>query len=746
MFVMPDEKYQQVMQKGVENVSKLAEKENFSQILEGFQQFFLEKNDIKYRKQRGKGVDYNKSLKELLELSSSYKNDISKQPFIEKTSENTFILYNEYMVPGKKEMTVVSDKTIKELKDNNSNAIFLLTNEDLGITTVPTNKEELDALSGALEQRIQAIKDSGKKVVISAKGFGSRNQPTQEQGSTSEPKGVKVKPGIYVNQEALNKEEQLELFNMLKPYLEKQAAKTNKGVAASKMIGLGLRWDYKSNNPGKESKNIPDVINPGNKNKYGYYDTSINNQPLAPINFRFKELMQKATGVDMTNYDGAIINLYEANSFISAHNDVDESKSAINYPVIGVNIGGTGNLSIESRDGSPKQLDLKAGTGYVFGVDGVNREVWHRTLPKAQDSFLPELTTQLDGKTYNPGSYRVTITMRRVMPLQPGMPNKPVIKSTQLSTSVKTFDKKNIFTVNPIQSADKKAKIKASIATQYIGFGEGILGSSTETYRQQAGRFANTGNYSANDVIFVSIGGKRGTELQQKTQQDRTIKEAIKAVEAGATILTDNKAYTDASTYNTGEKRLYANMEAKGYNYFETTIDGELIGVWSKSTEPSTGVESKRTFKDEYLHQAYIKGGLEAVIEIIEKRKKRDLDDAKQLSKEVDMLEEFEELNFKANKTNSENDKLIELYTILKKSKQLDFEYSLNKIGLSTQQSTNVQNITDYNRAFNLTLNESLKENFDYYNPGSENATVSDIIIRMPLINDQEINDKKEEC
>jgi len=158
---------------------------------------------------------------------------------------------------------------------------------------------------------------------------------------------------------------------------------------------------------------------------------------------------------------------------------------------------------------------------------------------------------------------------------------------TQPSTSVQKFDKKNLFTVTPIQAADKKAKIKASISTQYIGFGEGITGSSTETYRQQAGNLANTGNYSVNDVIFVSIGGKRGTELQQKTQQDRTIKEAIKAVEAGATILTDNKAYTNASNYNTGEKRLYAKMKAKDYNYSEITVDSQLIGTWSKATQPS---------------------------------------------------------------------------------------------------------------------------------------------------------------
>jgi len=156
---------------------------------------------------------------------------------------------------------------------------------------------------------------------------------------------------------------------------------------------------------------------------------------------------------------------------------------------------------------------------------------------------------------------------------------------------IKNFNKKNLFTVTPIQAADKKATIKASIATQYIGFGEGITGSSTETYRQQAGDLANTGNYSTNDVIFVSVVGKRQetkTPELVKENQDKTIKEAIKAVEAGATILTDNKEYIDSKPYNTGEKRLYANMEAKGYNYSEITVDGQVIGTWSKSTQPST--------------------------------------------------------------------------------------------------------------------------------------------------------------
>jgi len=114
-------------------------------------------------------------------------------------------------------------------------------------------------------------------------------------------------------------------------------------------------------------------------------------------------------------------------------------------------------------------------------------------------------------------------------------------------------------------------------------------------------------------------------------------------------------------------------------------IEFEVIQPSAQSTQPST---QTRTFKDEEYHQAYVKGGLDAVRKLIQKNNQKEMSAAKQLSKEVDMLTEFEELNSKPDKTNSENDRLIDLYVMLKNSKELDFEYSLNQLGLSTQQST----------------------------------------------------------
>ena len=141
--------------------------------------------------------------------------------------------------------------------------------------------------------------------------------------------------------------------------------------------------------------------------------------------------------------------------------------------------------------------------------------------------------------------------------------------------------------ITPANSVDKKATIKGAMANKFIGFADGIFNSSTGKYAQQAGDKANTGNYTSDDVIFVSIPGKRGNEDVRHQQQDRTIAEALKALKAGATLLTDNKAYTENSTYNEGEKRLAKALNDAGAIYSEIQKDNQTIGVWTINTNNS---------------------------------------------------------------------------------------------------------------------------------------------------------------
>lgn len=134
----------------------------------------------------------------------------------------------------------------------------------------------------------------------------------------------------------------------------------------------------------------------------------------------------------------------------------------------------------------------------------------------------------------------------------------------------------------PANNADHTASIKASLANKFIGFGDGIPNSSTANYAKQAGNKANVGNYNFQDVVFVSIPGLRGDEIIRHAQQDRTINEALKALNAGATLLTDNKEYTTKSQYNEGEKRLAKALENAGAIYSEIQKNGQIIGKWTK--------------------------------------------------------------------------------------------------------------------------------------------------------------------
>jgi len=186
------------------------------------------------------------------------------------------------------------------------------------------------------------------------------------------------------------------------------------------------------------------------------------------------------------------------------------------------------------------------------------------------------------------------------------------------STGTKTLTKQNIFSVIPVQAVDKKAITKASIANKFIGFGEGIENSSTELYRKQIGKYANTGNYNNNDTVFVSIGGKRGSETLRNEQQNKTIQEALKAIESGATLITDNKSYIESSTYNEGEKKLYSILKSKGYSYSEQTVDNQVLGVWNKTKFNLTSMYSN-------IDNALSKGVRAFVMSPIEKATEQEL-------------------------------------------------------------------------------------------------------------------------
>jgi hypothetical protein len=288
-------------------------------------------------------------------------------------------------------------------------------------------------------------------------------------------------------------------------------------------------------------------------------------------------------------------------------------------------------------------------------------------------------------------------------------------QQAQPSTSVNLLVEAGVKPTDMYGNAAKDIQM-ASESTQFIGFGTimkaGIV-SSTDKYAKAWGNKANTGVYTANDTVMVSGSGNFGRGGVDKKAEAEAIKKTLsekykplldKAIAAGASFRIGNQY----SKGNLSDELVAKYLQKKGY--IEEKLDGYSRWI-SSTTQPST---QTRTFKDEEYHQAYVKGGLDAVQKLIQKNKQKEMSAAKQLSKEVDMLTEFEELNSKPDKTNSENDRLIDLYVMLKNSKELDFEYSLNQLGLSTQPSTqpspvvqgNTPNIEEAKRRINEQLSE----------------------------------------
>ena len=364
--------------------------------------------------------EYYKQLKELKDVvnSGNYnKDDVVLVSYSKNFKEGLKITKSEIEKALEAGATVITDN-IDALNEGNSNSAEKALRDFLDSEGAVYTETEIDGETFGLWRKEAELGSTVTEEVA--------EQVTDEIKQPSKIKTEKIIDGVEVKRNALTEAEQIELFEMLKPILERQGAVTNKGKNANVMIGLGLRWDYKSNNPNKKAVDLGVTIEgmEGTRSKYGYFDESINGQPLEPVNDRLKELMTKATGVDASNYDGAIINLYSETGFISGHSDVSEARDAIGYPVLVVNIGGSGNFSIE-RVGKGV-TELNAGDSYVFGVKGKNRKVWHRTAANKADGFLPEITTEIDGKTYPKGSYRISITMRRVKPIKDtGLPSMP---------------------------------------------------------------------------------------------------------------------------------------------------------------------------------------------------------------------------------------------------------------------------------------------------------------------------------
>jgi len=128
-----------------------------------------------------------------------------------------------------------------------------------------------------------------------------------------------------------------------------------------------------------------------------------------------------------------------------------------------------------------------------------------------------------------------------------------------------------------------KDQIKSDLANKYIGKGQ--QGSSTDSYASSWGENANTGSYTKNDKVFLSVEGNRSG------RQPLDIVELKKATDAGATIITDDSQNRNRS-YNIGEKEAEKTLLSSGYEerspgIWTPTVDKASAAPVAKKTAPA---------------------------------------------------------------------------------------------------------------------------------------------------------------
>lgn len=265
--------------------------------------------------------------------------------------------------------------------------------------------------------------------------------------STQAPKAVSEitspVPGVEnITNSGLTIEQSNKFIDILQPQIIKQAYIENKARTANMMFSFGLRWAKNIPNESEKSEQAKNLGKPRPDRKqikskegmtYGYYLTDQNNKPLPSMDKLqpIMDFIQSKLGIDMSNYDAMLGNIYDNNSFIHQHRDTTESITAEKYPVIVINLGADGHLEfdkdVKSTYASYKksgQLDLTNGGIYAFGVNGESRFTFHHRIGSGLESANPlKPITLSNGQTLT--NYRITLTFRRASDLEPGMLEAP---------------------------------------------------------------------------------------------------------------------------------------------------------------------------------------------------------------------------------------------------------------------------------------------------------------------------------
>jgi alkylated DNA repair dioxygenase AlkB len=290
----------------------------------------------------------------------------------------------------------------------------------------------------------QAIRD------VYTQAFGiAGTEPQVKVQTVSEPYGV------VIAETAPSETKTQEFVNLIQPQIKAQAYKENASGTANDMFMYGLRWTRKTGakaplvNRSYANGGLPTT---DAKAKDGYvYDTvDQNGNPLAPVSDLqpIMDEIQKTLGIDMSNYDAVIGNIYLPGQRIATHRDTTESLSARNYPVVVYTIGNMSGISVYENEKNPGSASFASdkrttiptqnGSIYTFGMNGKGRfEMAHDTPGMKREQKFPPITLP-NGTTVE--NYTITLTFRRAADLEADMATSPTKLGNDSSIANKVLE------------------------------------------------------------------------------------------------------------------------------------------------------------------------------------------------------------------------------------------------------------------------------------------------------------------
>ncbi len=136
----------------------------------------------------------------------------------------------------------------------------------------------------------------------------------------------------------------------------------------------------------------------------------------------------------------------------------------------------------------------------------------------------------------------------------------------QPAAGVQTLGQEIIERAKPPGSMRAKERAKAEVSTDVIAPGRyGVPRSNSKSFAQRLGDAAppERESFGPSDVVYISVPGR--SRENQNEIADATIAAAQRALDAGATVITDTKANAYRPHNRPGEGKLYRTLEANGY-------------------------------------------------------------------------------------------------------------------------------------------------------------------------------------